>query len=97
MTNFGWKVEATQRGKGAWIQAQFTEAISLVDSIFPDLIGTHRLSKCSNFPAYLQGWTKRLFVPDCVKFGEKVAFCLPTTGRETQFFHPISHNLGRLF
>ena len=42
MTNFGWKVEATQRGKGAWIQAQYTEAISLVDSIFPDLIGTHR-------------------------------------------------------
>ena len=34
----------------------------------------------------LQGISKRLF-PGCVKLVEKVAFCLPAAGRETQFFH----------
>ena len=27
-------------------------------------------------------------IPGCVKLDEKVAFCLPTAGRRTQFFHP---------
>ena len=43
----------------------------------------------------LQGTSKRLF-PGCVKLGEKVAFCLPTAGRKTQFFTPYSHNLGSI-
>ena len=36
----------------------------------------------------IQGISKRLF-PVCVKSGEKVAFCLPFSGRQTQFFHHI--------
>ena len=32
----------------------------------------------------LQGCTKR-WAPGCVKLGEKVAFCLPSEGRKTQY------------
>ena len=57
MTNFGWKVEATQKGKGAWIQAQYTKAISLVAAIFIGLIGGRLYLRRSNvilpFPPYL--------------------------------------------
>ena len=35
----------------------------------------------------VQGCKIRFF-PGCVKLGKKVAFCLPTAGRRTQFFHP---------
>ena len=42
----------------------------------------------------LQGCTKRLF-PGCVKLDERVAFCLPTAGRRTQFFHPIFTQPGK--
>ena len=38
----------------------------------------------------IQGCTKRLF-PGCVKWYEKVVFCLPTAGRRTQFFSPHIH------
>ena len=39
---------------------------------------------------------KKLF-PGCVTLGEKVAFCLPTAGRRTQFFQLNSHNLEKAF
>ena len=42
----------------------------------------------------IQGTSKRLF-PGCVKLGEKVAFCLPTAGRRTQFFHPAFSQPGK--
>ena len=35
-----------------------------------------------------KGCTQRLF-PGCVNSDEKVASCLSTAGRKTQFFHPI--------
>ena len=46
------------------------------------------------YPMSKQGISKRLF-PGCVKSGEKVAFCLPSAGRKTQFSATYSHNLGR--
>ena len=30
-----------------------------------------------------------------MKLGEKVAFCLPTAGRKTQFFHPLFSQPGK--
>ena len=42
----------------------------------------------------LQGISKERF-PGCVKLGEKVAFCLPTAGRKTQFFHPLFSQPGK--
>ena len=42
----------------------------------------------------VQGTSKERF-PGCVKLGEKVAFCLPTAGRRTQFFHPIFAQPGK--
>ena len=40
------------------------------------------------FSSLVQGISKRLF-PGCVKSSEKVAFCLPSAGRITLFFHYI--------
>ena len=41
-----------------------------------------------HYCSYLQGTSKRL-LPGCVKSGEKVAFCLPTAGRqENAIFSP---------
>ena len=42
-----------------------------------------------------QGTSKERF-PGCVKLSEKVAFCLPTAGRRTQFFHPIFTQRGKV-
>jgi len=46
------------------------------------------------FVLRIQGTYKKRF-PGCVKLGEKVAFCLPTAGRRTQFFHPIFTQPGK--
>ena len=45
-------------------------------------------------PMFVQGFSKRL-LPGCVKLGEKVAFCLPTAGTRTLFFHPIFTQPGK--
>ena len=42
----------------------------------------------------VQGISKRLF-PDCMKSGEKVAFCLPSAGRKTLCFHHIFSQPGK--
>ena len=42
----------------------------------------------------IQGTSKRLF-QGFVKLGEKVAFCLPTAGRRTQFVHPKFTQSGK--
>ena len=42
----------------------------------------------------LQGISKRLF-PGWVKSGEKVEFCLPSAGRQTQFFHHLISQRGK--
>ena len=47
------------------------------------------------YNCHLQRISKELF-PGCVKLGEKVAFCLPTAGRRTQFFHPIFTQPGKV-
>ena len=44
----------------------------------------------------LQGIPKRS-APGCVKKGEKVAFYLPTAGRNRNFLTPYLHNLGPTF
>ena len=44
--------------------------------------------------ADLQGCTKR-WSPGCVSLDEKVAFCLPTTGRRTQLFQPTFLQRGK--
>ena len=45
-------------------------------------------------PPHPQGTSKERF-PGCVKLGEKVAFCLPTAGRRTQFYHLIFTQPGK--
>ena len=52
------------------------------------------LVECWTLIHIVQGTSKRLF-PGCVKSGEKVAFCLPTSGRQTQFFHHILSQPGK--
>ena len=42
----------------------------------------------------VQGTSKRFF-PGWVKSGEKVAFCLPTAGKQTQYFHHIFSQPGK--
>ena len=42
----------------------------------------------------VQGTSKRFF-PGWVKSGEKVAFCLPTAGKLTQYFHHIFSQPGK--
>ena len=45
-------------------------------------------------PPHLQGTSKERF-PGCVKLGKKVAFCLPTAGRRSQFYHPMFTQPGK--
>ena len=54
------------------------------------------LENCTDleFDEFLLGWIKRLF-PGCVKFGEKVVFCLPSAGRNMQIFHPLFTQPGK--
>ena len=47
------------------------------------ILNSGYLQASTQFPS-IQGTSKRLF-PGCVKSGEKVAFCLPSAGRKTQF------------
>ena len=56
------------------------------------ITATHWMSCLLALP--VQGTSKRLF-PGFVKLGEKVAFCLPTAGRRTQFFHPTFSQPGK--
>ena len=73
MTNFGWKVEATQKGKGAWIQAQYTKAISLVGAIFIGLIGRRLYLRGDPFTLNMvyNGRRKMSLVPACRKLPKK--------------------------
>ena len=60
-----------------------------------NIIATHGvLGQFERVELLLQGYTKRTF-PGCVKLGEKVAFCLPTAGRRTQFLHLIFMQPGK--
>ena len=72
-----------------WNQSQMTSAkISHIHlPILPsESINSRNIPSSST--STLQGISKRLF-PGCVKSGEKVAFCLPSAGRNTQCFHHI--------
>ena len=54
----------------------------------------HKTDRVDKSLLDIQGTSRRLF-PGCVKLGEKVALCLPTAGRRTQFFHPIFTQPGK--
>ena len=62
-------------------------------AIFPSLFSLCRVP--GRLPLFLQNCTKRTF-PGCVKWGDKVVFCLPIARRRTQFFQTVFTQPGKI-